>query len=199
MEKADALAIGPGLGRDPETDACVHALIEASAVPVVLDADGINAFAGHTELLRAARCPLVITPHSGELERLIAARVEKTPLAKIEQTARTAKELGAVVLHKGAPSVIASPEGEVLINLHGTSALATGGTGDVLTGLVGSFLAQGANPLDAAAVGSFLLGRSGEHASVDRGLRGVIAGDLLAYLGPAMVELEESLPRPADG
>lgn len=197
MEKADALAVGPGLGRDPDTDSFVHALLDASPVPVVLDADGINAFAGRTGLLRAARCPLVVTPHSGELERLIGAQVEKTPLAKIEQTARIAKELGAVVLHKGAPSIIASPEGDILINLHGTSALATGGTGDVMTGLVGSFLAQGAGPLDAAAVGSFLLGRSGEHASVDRGLRGVIAGDLLAYLGPAMVELEESLPPPA--
>jgi hydroxyethylthiazole kinase-like uncharacterized protein yjeF len=194
LEKADALAVGPGIGRDPETDEVVRALVKASGKPLVLDADGIHAFAGTKDLLSAAGGPVVITPHSGELSRLLDAEIAQAPMERIEQTRQIAAALNLVVLHKGAPSIIASPRGELLINLHGNSALATGGTGDVLTGFVGSFLAQGASVLDAAGIGSFLLGRSGELASFDMGVRGVIAGDLLAYSGMAMLELEESLP-----
>jgi hydroxyethylthiazole kinase-like uncharacterized protein yjeF len=136
--RADAIAVGPGMGRNQETDAFIETLVTSSPLPIVLDADGITAFAGRSERLRDVNSPLVVTPHSGELKRLLAKEISRTPSEKIEQTRSIAKELGIVLLHKGAPSMIASRDGHVLINLHGNSSLATGGSGDVLTGLVGS-------------------------------------------------------------
>ncbi|MCK5406481.1 MAG: bifunctional ADP-dependent NAD(P)H-hydrate dehydratase/NAD(P)H-hydrate epimerase, partial [Candidatus Krumholzibacteria bacterium] len=113
-----------------------------------------------------------------------------TPPERAETTAKLAEQLGLALVHKGAPSLVAAPGEGLWINTSGNSALATGGTGDVLTGLVGSLLAQGADAMDAACAACFLHGRAGEFAAEDHGVRGVIASDLFLYLGGAVLELE---------
>lgn len=195
LEKADAVAIGPGLGRNDETDAFVRDFVVACPKPLVVDADGLNALAGHADLLAKATAPVNITPHDGELGRLTGDPVPSTPLERIAYGRALARRLGVTLVHKGAPALIAGRDGEVWINGSGSSALAKGGTGDVLTGLLVSFLAQGAQagvaqPLDAACVACYLHGRAGEIEAAERGERGVIASDLFAALGRAMVELE---------
>jgi hydroxyethylthiazole kinase-like uncharacterized protein yjeF len=194
LDRADALAIGPGLSRHPDTDRFVMDLLARADLPVVLDADGLNVYEGRGHELSKINTPLVLTPHSGELKRLMGTDIPAEPTARIQKTRDLARAAGAVLLHKGAPSLVASPGGEVWINAGGSSALATAGTGDVLTGLVGSFLAQGRGALDAALLGTFLHGKAGEYAAMEMGVRGVVAGDLLWEVGQVLIELEDLLP-----
>lgn len=195
VAKADAIAIGPGLDRNEETDTFVRDFVLSSAKPIVVDADGLTAFAGHVLGFSRAKAPVTVTPHDGELARLTGDKIPTAALERIAYAAKTARELGVTLVHKGAPTLVAGRDGDVWINGSGTSALAKGGTGDVLTGLVVSFLAQAragqaAQTLDAACVAAFLHGRAGEIVATTRGERGVIASDLLAAVGAAMVELE---------
>ncbi len=190
LSKADVVIAGPGLGRHAETTRFMRELVERSPKPLVIDADGISALAGDPGLLKNRKVPIMITPHSGELSKLVSQEIPPAPLERIEATRDIARSLGITVVHKGAPTLIATAGGEVWINYYGTSALATAGTGDVLTGFVGGFAAQGAEPLDAACAGCYLHGRSGEAAARARGVRGVIAGDLLDYMGEPLLELE---------
>jgi NAD(P)H-hydrate epimerase len=199
VEKANAIAIGPGLGRNDETDAFVRDFVARCPKPVVVDADGLTAFVGHAQEFKKAKASVTITPHDGELSRLTGDRIPTAALERIAYSAKAARQLGVTLVHKGAPALIDGRDGEVWINGSGTSALAKGGTGDVLTGLVASFLAQAvagggpagpAQALDAACVACYLHGRAGEIMASERGERGVIASDLLVAVGRAMVELE---------
>jgi NAD(P)H-hydrate epimerase len=205
LERADAVAIGPGMGRDDETDAFVRSFVRASGKPVVVDADGITAFQGRAADLADAASPVVVTPHDGEVKRLTGRDVPREPLARTEFARAEARRLGVTLLLKGAPTLIAGPDGLVWVNASGSSALATGGTGDVLTGLIGGLLAQAVAPrrhvpqaqrvtpvqvTDATCVACFLHGEAGELAARGRGVRGVLAGDLLDSLGPVLVALE---------
>jgi NAD(P)H-hydrate epimerase len=199
LEKADAVAIGPGLDPNDETDAFVRDFVVNCPKPVVVDAGGLTAFVGHAQEFAKAKSPVIITPHDGELSRLTGEKIPTTALERIAFATRTARELRVTLVHKGAPSLIVSPEGDVWINGSGTSALAKGGTGDVLTGLAVSFLAQDvaaagaagtALAMAAACVACFLHGRAGELEAAEHGERGVIASDLLKAVGRAMIELE---------
>jgi len=195
LERADAVAIGPGMGRHAETDEFIRKFVAEAALPTIIDADGITAFAGRSAELSEPDHPIVITPHSGELKRLLGTDIPAggTPawaLERLRVTSETATQLGVTLVHKGAPALVAAPDGEVWINTSGSSALATGGTGDVLTGMVGGLLAQGADAMDAACVAVWLHGRAGERAAEDLGKRGVIAGDLLWAMGGVLVDLE---------
>jgi NAD(P)H-hydrate epimerase len=190
LERADAVAIGPGMGRSEETDRFICEFVAAAGKPIVVDADAITAFAGRAESIDSLPTDVVFTPHSGELKRLLETDIPATPPERIDTTLNLAKRLGCTLLHKGAPSLIADAAEGLWINTSGNSALASGGTGDVLTGLVGGLLAQGAGPMDAACSASFVHGRAGEFAAEDHGVRGVIASDLLLYLGAAVLELE---------
>ncbi len=198
--KANAVAIGPGLGRNEETDVFVRDFVRNCSRPMVIDADALNAFAGHADEFKKAKAAVIITPHDGELARLTGEKIPSDGLERIAHAAATAKKLGVTLVHKGAPTLVAGAHGEVWVNGSGSSALAKGGTGDVLTGFIASFLAQamaaGAPPavaaVDAAAVACYLHGRSGEIEARERGERGVIASDLFMSLGKAMVELESS-------
>jgi hydroxyethylthiazole kinase-like uncharacterized protein yjeF len=195
VEKADVLVLGPGMSRHPDTTRFILDVLEKSPKPLVIDADGLNALDGNAEALSGKEIPIIITPHSGELSRLVSREIPKKPLERIEATREIARSLGVTLVHKGAPTLIGSPGGEVWVNTHGTSALATAGTGDVLTGLIGGLAAQGGGPIDAASVGCYLHGRAGETAARVRGVRGVIAGDLLRYLGEPLIELEAAASR----
>lgn len=192
LERAHALVVGPGLGRTQETDRFVEDLVRAAAVPVVMDADAIHAFAGRPAAIAefAGEAPVVLTPHAGELARLLGESVVDAAGARLAAARDIAGRFGVTLVYKGAPTLVSAPGEDVWINTSGSSALATGGTGDVLAGLIGGMLAQGASPLDAALVGCLLHGRAGEAAAEDLGKRGAIAGDLLWAFGPTMAALE---------
>ncbi len=186
----DCLAIGPGLGRAEGTAALVRKLLPQLEVPVVLDADGLNALAGRPGALRKRPAATILTPHAGELGRLM-----KLPSAEVAadalRTARAAaRKSGAAVLLKGAHSI--TTDGSVtLINPTGNPGLATAGSGDVLTGLIAALVARGLPPLEAAAGGAWMHGMAADLAAGELGMDNIVSSDLLDYLPQAFAELEE--------
>jgi hydroxyethylthiazole kinase-like uncharacterized protein yjeF len=186
-----ALALGPGLGQEEETAAAIRRLVARSALPLVLDADGINAFAGRAgELGRAlAGREAVLTPHPGELGRLLGMPTAEVQADRLGASRRAARETSAVVVLKGRRSLVATPGGDVHVNPTGNAAMATGGTGDVLTGIVAALLAQGLPALDAARLGVYLHGLAGDVAVEEGGLHGRAAEDLVSALPAAFRRL----------
>jgi hydroxyethylthiazole kinase-like uncharacterized protein yjeF len=184
--RMSACAIGPGLSTHSETGRVVRTLVRELAVPTVVDADGLNALAGHLDALKKARAPRVLTPHPGEMARLLGTTADEVQRDRIGTAQRFAKAQGAVVVLKGAGTVVASPDGETFINTTGNPGMATGGTGDVLTGVIGSLLAQGYGPTQAAYIGVFLHGRAGDLAAKEKGEAGMIAGDVIEKLPEAI-------------
>ena len=194
MKWADVLAIGPGISRVDETQEFVRQLVRSSEKTVVLDADGIVAFANRMKELADRSCELVITPHPGEMAMLIGKSISEVQSDRIGITQAVAKELNATVVLKGAHTVIASPEGNTYINLTGNPGMASGGTGDVLTGLIASLIAQGNKPFEAAACAVFIHGLAGDIASWDKGEASLIAGDLIEYLPKALMQPDLWMP-----
>lgn len=184
IDTHDAVAIGPGIGRHRETFELVRRLVAKLDKPAVVDADGINAFEGYTETIgqREGHAALVLTPHPGEFARLTGEKVPKSIHDKIALVKRWAKELRVVLVLKGSPSLIAAPNGSCYLNPTGNEGMACGGTGDVLTGAIGSFLAQGMGPLPASVCGAYVHGLAGDFAAGAKTSRGMIAGDLNQYL-----------------
>lgn len=185
--EADALAIGPGLTTNDETQEVVRALVRDAPVPLVLDADGLNAFEGRLPALAEHEADVVLTPHLGELARL------RGPGAGADDRLTAARELAAraraVALVKGTRTTIADPSGRARINLTGTPVLATAGTGDVLTGTIGGLLARGMDPFDAAWAGAYVHGLAGILAGRDLGT-GAVAGDVVERLPEAFAVVE---------
>ncbi len=189
IEWADILAIGPGLGRHPETQQLVRELVLESPLPVVLDADGLFAFNGKPEHLAKGHSPVVITPHHGEFQRLFARGDDKL-VSMVEIAASFAADTGVTVLLKGAPSITAATSGEVLVNTTGNHGMSTAGSGDVLTGLLAGLSAQGMDMDIATACAAWLHGLAGDLASVRLGPRGMTAGDIRDHLPAAFKYLE---------
>jgi len=177
-EKADAVAIGPGLGRSDGTIELVRILLERLTLPVVLDADALWELEPFT---RSA--PTVLTPHTGELARLLGADAREIEAHRLDAARRTASRFGAVVLLKGTDTIVASPREGALVATYGTPALATAGSGDVLTGIVAAFLAKGLEPRLAAGAAAVAHGVAAELLEPQRG---VIASDLLPGLQRAL-------------
>lgn len=180
LAKADACLIGPGLGRSEALDALVAALVGAARCPVVLDADGINAMAGHIDRLREAACPLILTPHDGEFLRLSpgAALPPADFDARADRAMALARQLGAVVLLKGYRTAITDGT-RLYRNETGNPGMATGGSGDVLAGMLVSLLGQGLAPLEAAAAAAWLHGAAGDRCAAERGEYGMTPSDLI--------------------
>ncbi len=176
-----ALAVGPGLGSDPEVGFPVRALVAEARVPLVLDADGLNALAGDFAAFDARRtlgAPAVLTPHTGEYERLMGRPVGDD---RIEAACTLAERSGAVVLLKGPGTVVAAPGGPVALNPTGGAELATAGSGDVLTGIVAGFLARGMPAFEAAAAAAWVHGATADRLVATDG-PGLVAGDLVRGL-----------------
>jgi NAD(P)H-hydrate epimerase len=175
-----ALAIGPGLGRDPGTQSAVRRIVAEADVPVVIDADALNAIAVDPSVLRARRSaglpPAVLTPHAGEYERLAGRPVGDD---RVAATRELAARLEAIVLLKGPGTVIADADGHAVVNRTGGPALATAGTGDVLTGVIGGLLASGVDPFAAAASAAYVHGRA---AAAARATPDIVASDLVRAL-----------------
>lgn len=191
-------AIGPGMSRYEEARSVVRYVLERSGIPVVIDADGLNALQGEVEVLRGRQVPVVLTPHPGEMARLIGKSVEEVQADRINIARQTAEEWGVTVVLKGNKTVVATPQGEVYVNITGNPGMATAGSGDVLCGIITGLIAQGLKPHQAAFVGVFLHGRAGDLAAQARGQRGMIAGDLLAALPDVLRVLEASWPDMAE-
>ena len=164
LEGCGVLAIGPGLGRHEETAKLIREVLLATEKPVVLDADGINALEGHIDILDQRRGRVtILTPHDGEFARIGGDAAAKG--GRVDAARRFAQAHGCILVLKGHRTVTAGPEGNALVNTTGNSGLAKGGSGDVLTGLIASLLAQGAAPILAAAGGVWLHGRAGDLAA----------------------------------
>ncbi len=176
LDRFGAVVVGPGLGRHRSSRAVVTDLLGAVQAPVVLDADGLVALGTDLAAVRARSAPTVLTPHDGEFASLTGDRPAADRIAAARDLAAAA---GAVVLLKGPTTVVAAPDGRARLNPTGTPALATAGSGDVLSGMIGAFCAQGMEPADAAAVAAFVHGRAAERA----GHTGLVATDLPALTG----------------
>jgi NAD(P)H-hydrate epimerase len=189
-EPADVLAIGPGLGRSPEVTAFVHALVERSGVPLVLDADALTAFAGDADrLVGRDGHDLIITPHPGEMARLTGLSTEDVQAHRLDVARDFATTHHLHVVLKGHRTIIATPEGRTFINLTGNAGMATGGTGDVLTGTVAAWMGQLLDAEAAAKLAVYLHGLAGDLAEADEGEVGLIATDIVDRLGEAVIDL----------
>ena len=184
-----ALAIGPGLGADRQTSSWVRALVLETSLPLVLDADGINAFEGRADELRQRAGPTLLTPHPAEIARLLGGSKPRGPEERLATVREASRRTGAVVVLKGRGSLIADPQGEVWVNPTGNAGMATAGSGDVLTGVIGGLLAQGCEAGAAGRLGVFVHGLAGDLARLDWGERGMLAGDLIRYLPMALDRL----------
>jgi len=185
IEESDAVVIGPGIGRHFETRELVHRLVANLDKPVIIDADGLNAFEKDRKALLESHAPMVLTPHPGEFRRLIDSPLPDNLNEKYDLVREYAKKYDAVIVFKGSPTVIINPEGKLFLNPTGNDGMASGGSGDVLTGIIGSFLGQGMDPFDAAICAVFIHGLAGDLAAEEFGRRSLIAGDLINYLPDA--------------
>lgn len=190
LGQAGALAIGPGMTTDERTTAWVREMVRSSEVPVVLDADGLNAFAGRAEDLADRKADLIVTPHVGEFARLAGVSAREVEGDRVRRIRDLASRTGATVLLKGSRTLIAAPDGIVRINPTGGPFLATGGTGDVLTGTIAAFVARGCAPIDAASSAAYVHGIAGRLAATERG-DGATAGDVLERIPDALLEVVE--------
>ena len=193
------LALGPGIGTHPETRELVARLARDLACPMVIDADGINNLAGDNAGLKEAAAPRILTPHPGEMARLVGLTTPEVQARRLDLARETAAKLGVILVLKGAQTVVAAPDGRASLNATGNPALASGGTGDVLTGLIGGFLAQGLAPWDAARLGVYLHGLAADFFVSHHGQRGMIAGDLLTVLPQMLAEFSQGTIPPAEG
>jgi len=205
-EKADVLCIGPGIGVSDETRKLLAELVTSSRAAMVIDADGINSI-DDMALFGKAQAPVILTPHPGEMARLLSKKTSppgrgsrksgaKGLRTQIEQeriiTALSfSQETGAYILLKGVPTVLAEPGGRAYINPTGNPGMATGGTGDVLTGMVSSFIAQGMNPTDGGILGVYMHGLAGDIAADKKGEHSLIASDIIDFLPEAFKCLKD--------
>jgi NAD(P)H-hydrate epimerase len=186
-----AVALGPGLSTHFETAQVVRDLVQRLTVPMVVDADGLNALAGHTGILKKAKAPVILTPHPGEMGRLVNMTSSGVQKDRLTISSRFAKDHRVILVLKGAGTVVALPDGRMFINSTGNPGMATGGTGDVLTGMIGGLLAQGHPAAQAACLGVYLHGLAGDLAAKEKGEAAMIAGDLIEKIPEAILKIME--------
>lgn len=187
---SDALAIGPGLGTSSETVQLVIEILKDLKIPAVIDADGLNALALAGFPVDSIKSDVVITPHPGEMARLMGCLTPDVQSNRLGIARRAASQSGAVVVLKGAGTAVVMPDKKAYINTTGNSGMASGGSGDVLTGIIGAFLARGFDAGDAAVAGVYLHGLAGDRASAERGMPGLLASDIIEALPGVLRAME---------
>ena len=192
-ERAGALVLGPGAGRSEAAFAFVRALAARTDVPLLLDADGLNAHAGMLDALAERRAPTVLTPHAGELARLLEASSEEVGRCRLRSAREAARRAQAIVVLKGDDTIVARPDAVVAVNDLSAPGLATAGTGDVLSGIIGAHLAKGMDPFAAACAGVRRHAAAGRVAAAEHGAGGMIASDVIAAL-PRAIQGEPAPP-----
>jgi NAD(P)H-hydrate epimerase len=193
-----AIAIGPGLGDEIKNGNLIKKIINTTDKPVVIDADGLNLLQEDPGMMRQAKAKLIITPHPGEAARLLKQKTAEINGNRLESARGLAAVTGAVTVLKGADSVVATPEGKTYINTTGNPGMATGGSGDVLTGVIAALAGQGLEPEAAAASGVFLHGLAGDLASDRVGEYGLIASDIadmVAIAVKSILEFRETMEK----
>jgi NAD(P)H-hydrate epimerase len=184
--RSDALVLGPGLGRQPGAFELARILARAAELPVLIDADGLNAHAHGLRSLAERNAPTVLTPHAGELARLLGTESGQVESHRLAMAREAAAESGAIVVLKGDDTLVVSPDGAVGVSRGGSSALATAGTGDILSGVIAAYLAKHMDPFHAACAGVFVHSQAGQLAARAIGEEGVIARDVIELLPRAL-------------
>jgi NAD(P)H-hydrate epimerase len=192
LEWADVLAIGPGISRNPETLQLVINLLPEVRIPMIIDADALFPFSGKSEFFLNVKSDVIITPHEGEFSRLMKWDIEEVLKDRIESAKRSASILKINVLLKGSPTIVSHPEGETFLIPTGNPGMASGGVGDVLTGIIAGLTAQGLNTFNAGLVGAYIHGRAGDIAKKEKGEMGLIASDVLESIPYAIESIKTS-------
>jgi len=190
MEGKQALAMGPGISVHPETAALVKALVRQAPCPMVLDADALTILADDLELLRKAPFPLVLTPHPGEMARLIHGSTRTVQEDRLGVALEFSRDHGVTLVLKGHRTIIAAPDGRLAINSSGNPAMASGGMGDTLTGMIAGFLGQGFDPFEAACLGVYVHGAAADRRIGNIASRGLLASDLLEEIPRVIGRIE---------
>jgi hydroxyethylthiazole kinase-like uncharacterized protein yjeF len=190
LEGKTALALGPGISTELSVQEVIAKLTSETALPMVVDADGITALVSRSAILKQAKGSVILTPHPGEMARLTGITTQEVQDDRISVAKSCAVSYNAIVVLKGNRTVIATPDEEVYINPTGNPGMATGGTGDVLTGMIGGLLAQGLPPLEAAKWGVYVHGLAGDMAAQEIGEIPLIASDIIDYLPDALTEVK---------
>ena len=180
--RADALVLGPGLGRDPRTQKLIRRVAAEAELPLLIDADALNAHAGRLAGLAQRPAATVLTPHAGELARLLEIDATEVAAHRLARVREAAAQSGAVVVLKGDDTLVAEPGGRVAVSRGGSSALATAGTGDVLSGIIGAYLSKRMDPFTAACAGVLVHARAGRLAAAEIAVEGVIARDVIELI-----------------
>ncbi|KPK63882.1 hypothetical protein AMJ83_05400 [candidate division WOR_3 bacterium SM23_42] len=183
---SEAVVLGPGITTHPETAEFLRLILPEITVPLIIDADAINILAQHPGTFKKIKAPFILTPHPGELARLVKIKPREINRRRVELATTYAKRFDCILVLKGAPTVIAAPDGTTYVNPTGNSGLASAGTGDVLVGMISGLLAQGQTLLDAAITGVFLHGLCADRAMDETNEYTLMAGDLIDYLPKAM-------------
>ncbi len=181
IRKISCIVLGPGLSLNPRTQDFARRILKNSSVPLVLDADGLNSFKGKAGLLIKRRASLVMTPHAGELERVFLKKIPANPLKRVELAQKLSLEYKAVLVLKGHRTLVVQGK-DVYANHTGNPAMAKGGAGDVLSGMIGAFIAQGLTPWEAARWAAYFHGKAGDIAVRTKGELGLLASDIIEYL-----------------
>ena len=191
MKDMDVLALGPGLGQSKEIDSLIEKVLESIEKPLVLDADGINGIK-NLDILNKCDNNIILTPHPGEMSRLINKSIKEIKKNKVEISRKFAVDFGINLILKGANTITALPNGDVYFNVTGNNGLATAGSGDVLTGITASLLAQGLEPSKAAVLAPYLHGKAGDKAEEYLTEYSIIASDIIDYLPKVFEELKKT-------
>ncbi len=189
LEKPDAVLIGPGMGRSEDTEGILSAVLENSKIPVIVDADGINAAAENTDILSECTCPVIFTPHTVELSRLTGLDRDYIEENRLMVSREFAEENGVTVILKGHHTIVTSPDGKQYINITGNAGMATGGSGDVLAGLTASLAARGVGEAEAAAMAVHIHGTAGDIAMERYGIESVTASSIMECIPDALRQI----------
>lgn len=181
-----AMALGPGIGTDPDTRDLIKAILPDIKIPMAIDADGLNCIAECPDILRSVQAPVILTPHPGEMARLCALSTAQVQEDRLGAAARFAKDFRVILVLKGAQTVTAMPDGRIFINSTGNPGMASGGMGDVLTGMILGFLAQGFSPENAARAGVYIHGLCADILADRQGGFGFLASDLIQIIPRAI-------------
>lgn len=193
MGTVSVAAIGPGMSGHTEATAVMRHVLERAGIPLVIDADGLNALVGNTDIFKDRQVPIVLTPHPGEMARLTGKSIAEIQANRMEIARYYAMEWGVTLVLKGNKTVVADPFGNLYINTIGNPGMATAGSGDVLCGIITGLIAQGLKASEAAIAGVYLHARCGDRVAEQKGQRGLIAGDMIAALPEILGSFEKTL------
>jgi len=187
----DVIAIGPGLSKNPSTQRLIRKIIETSPLPLIIDADALSALCGHLGSLTKTETTKILTPHPGEMARLIGRKKNTVEKNRKDIAGTFSKKHNCILLLKGAKTIVASPAGKIYTNTTGNAGMATAGSGDVLTGMIVAFAAQGLSGFEAAKYGAYLHGKAGDLAAKSKTQLSMIASDIIDHI-PTVVKRGKS-------